>query len=101
MSRTLTFTGSHGAFTCCAISGHIIAADACDCDDCARFGSYQSIALVDVAGSDPANVEAGGGDILAAALVYRDGGYMPAMGWDDDSGWTEPPLRLAGPESVQ
>lgn len=99
--RALTFSGSHGSLTACAVSGHVIAADACECEDCAQFGSYQSVALVDVGALDPVTVRAGGGDILAAGLVYRDGGYCPPMGWDEFHGWIDPPPRLPAPGQPQ
>lgn len=76
---TLTFEGSHGHVTACAVSGHIIEATACSCDDCGTFGGYTSIALVDVLALDPAVIAWGGGDILDAALIYQDGGYVPPV----------------------
>lgn len=101
LMRALTFTGSHGALTACAVSGHVIEADACDCEDCAAYGDYRSVALVDVGALDPDTVRNGGGDILAAALVYRDGGYCPPMGWADDGEgggfWIDPPPALPAP----
>jgi hypothetical protein len=76
--ETLQFRGSHGHVTACAVSGHVIHADACECEDCQRFGDYRSIALVDVSGTDPDALKHGGGDILFAALIWRGGGYSPA-----------------------
>lgn len=102
MNRTLHFEGSHGGFTACAVSGHIIQADDCSCDDCQRLGSYRSIALVDITALDPVTLSEGGGDILAAALIWRDGGYSLPCGWIADrfEHWDELP-RLPAPESVQ
>lgn len=76
---TLNFYGSHGEFTACSVSGHIIESEKCDCDDCAKFGGYETIALVDVLALSPGVLAHGGGDILDAPLIYRDGGYLPAL----------------------
>lgn len=103
MTQTVTFHGSHGSLTACAVSGHVIHADSCECEDCQRFGDYRSIALVAVGDSDPVSVAAGGGDILGASLVYRDGGFCRALAWlddDDGGGYYDELPALPAPESI-
>lgn len=88
MPNTFTLSGSHGELTACAISGHILQADACACSDCVKYGDYRSIALVDIAGTDPLTVQSGAGDILGAALIWRDGVRDIGAQWvpDGDGG---------------
>lgn len=84
--RLITFEGSHGSLTCCAISGHIVECDDCPCEDCQRLGSYRAIALVDIAGTHPEAVQNGCGDIMAAAVIMRSGAHCPAAQLVDDCG---------------
>ena len=103
MNGTLTFHGSHGTLTACAVSGHIIDATPCDCDDCARLGDYGTLGLVDVTALDPRVIASGGGDILQAPIISPRGSWWPAMQWVQgakDDYWQELAL-LPAPGAVQ
>lgn len=76
MLNTVTVNGSHGSLLVHFESGHIIAAEACDCTDCARFGDYTTIAWFDPARWDECARKYGCADILLTAFVDKQGRYQ-------------------------
>jgi hypothetical protein len=75
MADTIIVQGSHGTISVDRSTGFILRADACDCADCARLGSYTEIAFFDPFRWDACALKHGQTDILCTAYVDKRGRY--------------------------